>query len=144
MIEFFVPGNPVAQGSKKAFFIKSLGRAVMTEACSKLKPWRSLVSMKAEQAMGHNNPFTCPVAVVVTFSFNRPKGHFGTGKKARTLKADSPVFKTSKPDVDKLLRGMLDAMTGIVYSDDSLVAHIEGSKVYSHECPGAFVSIKKI
>lgn len=130
MIQFTVPGEAVPQGSKKAFFVKALGRAAMTESSAKLKPWRSLVSLKAQDTMNGQPPLDCPVMVLAVFEFPRPRGHFGTGKNETILKASAPSWKTSKPDVDKLLRGILDALTGICFRDDSVVVEVRATKKY--------------
>lgn len=44
------------------------------------------------------------------------------------------------PTFDKLLRGLLDALTGIAYKDDSQVIDISAEKVYS-KCDGADIEI---
>lgn len=49
---------------------------------------------------------------------------------------------TKKPDIDKLLRALLDAMTGIVWADDSQVAFVVVNKVYAwNDRPGVHVVI---
>lgn len=141
-IEFFAPGDPMPQGSKRAFYVAKLGRAVMTESCAKLKPWRAVVSLAAQNAMQGKAPVPDPVSVSVNFFFSRPKSHFGTGKNAHEVKVFAPKFKNSKPDVDKLLRGILDALTGIVFIDDSCVVVVTGRKEYSSGSPGAAITVK--
>lgn len=144
MIEFFVPGECAPQGSKRGFFVKALNRVVLAESSAKLKPWRSLVSTKAEQAMGQMPPQTCPVRASVTFWFSRPKSHFGSGKNKDRLKDGVPQHKASKPDVDKLIRSVLDAMTGIVFQDDSCVVQVFAQKKYTVSAPGATIVIERI
>jgi Holliday junction resolvase RusA-like endonuclease len=38
------------------------------------------------------------------------------------------ISKTTKPDVDKLLRALLDSMTGVVFVDDSQVTKCQVEK----------------
>jgi Holliday junction resolvase RusA-like endonuclease len=57
--------------------------------------------------------------VIVGFYFAKPK----STKKSVTS-------KTTKPDVDKLLRAALDGMTGIIYEDDSQVTDAKVGKFY--------------
>ena len=130
-IEFFVPGEPKPQGSKDQF-----GR----ESCKLLPAWRSLVSLAAKQAMNGKAPTLSPVSVVLSFSFSRPKSHYGTGSKAMVLKGDAPQEKISKPDLDKLQRAVFDGMTGIVFKDDSQVWSVIATKDYAYE-PGVAVSV---
>lgn len=54
----------------------------------------------------------------VTFYFQRPQSN----KKG--------THKTTKPDIDKLIRSVLDGMTSIVYHDDSQVTAVSAEKVF--------------
>ena len=58
------------------------------------------------------------VSVQCVFSFDKPK----SAKKATT--------KTTKPDVDKLARSILDALTGICFEDDSQVISLLVQKAF--------------
>ena len=42
----------------------------------------------------------------------------------------SILQKTTRPDVDKLIRAVLDALTGIVYADDSQVTAVSAAKLF--------------
>lgn len=49
---------------------------------------------------------------------------------------------TKQPDVDKLLRALMDALTGIVWVDDSQVSFVAVNKSYAwNGKPGAFVVV---
>ena len=136
-IRFEVPGVPVPQGSKTVFN----GRAVDANA-KKLKPWRRAVCAAAASAAG-DRVLEGPVVVTAKFVLPRPKGHFGTGRNAGTLRASSPRFPGVKPDLDKLLRALLDGVTDSgAWTDDSLVVGVHASKVYAdHEQPGVQVMV---
>jgi len=45
-------------------------------------------------------------------------------------KPSHPVYKAQKPDVDKLVRSILDSLTGVVYTDDSQVVIVTAYKKY--------------
>lgn len=138
MMQFFVPGVPVAQGSKR-----HVGRGIMVEQLKNLGPWRDSVINAAHNAPEQEVFFT-EVAVEILFVFPRPKNHFGTGRNAEILKASAPKWKASSPDIDKLCRAVLDAVTmaGIL-RDDALVAALTATKSYG-EIPGAAVSIRPL
>lgn len=140
MISFTVQGQPVAQGSKRAFVIK--GRAVMTEASKHLKPWRTQIAAAAREQMGDAAPVHDPVHVTLHFTFPRPKSHYGTGKNAGVLKPGSVYWHATKPDADKLARAILDALTGVVYRDDSQVCLLTAGKSYG-ESPSARVEVRR-
>lgn len=143
MISFFVPGVPIPKGSAKAFYVKALGRAVVTQDNGdKQKPWASMIAVVAQEHFA--KPIEGPVMISVAFKMPRLKGHFGSGKNAGVVKSTAPVYHTSKPDLDKLLRCIKDALTGIAWKDDSqvsVVAHL--SKKYG-DAPGAFIRIDGI
>ena len=88
------------------------------------------MSMAAKEAIQGFGPTRDAVRVYVSFVFASPNGHFGTGRNAGVLKSSAPTNKVTRPDVDKLLRAVLDAITGIVFMDDSQVVKAEASKVF--------------
>ena len=138
-IEFFALGLPVAQGSKKV--VPTMAGPRSREANEKkLKPWRNDVRSAAHEAMQGESPLLGPVQVRMTFVFPRPKSHYGTGKNAGVLKTRAPLHRTSAPDLDKLIRAVGDAMTGVVLRDDAQICSIEAHKV-NGEIPGVWVSL---
>jgi len=63
-------------------------------------------------------PLTCGIQVVLELYFPRPKSHFNS---KGLLKENAPVYKTSKPDIDNLIKFVLDALNHIYYKDDGQV-----------------------
>ena len=140
MVSFFVPGIPVPKGSARAFYIKKLNRTVVTQTnADKQKPWASLISLKAEEA--HVILDSGPVSVKIAFYFPRPKSHYGTGRNAGLLKDSAPRNHVSKPDLDKLVRCVLDALTSVAYYDDSQVVEVRARKEFGVH-PGAEIEVK--
>lgn len=132
---FNVYGDPVPQGSTRAFIPKGWTRPIITAANKKTKPWRQEIAGAALSAMekdlldcaGKNVPFR----LAVTFRFQKPKSVKKT-----------VLEKVTKPDTDKLIRSVLDALTGIVWTDDSQVVEILARKQFGR--PGAEISIEEI
>jgi Holliday junction resolvase RusA-like endonuclease len=81
-----------------------------------------------------------PLGLAVVFNITRPKGHFGTGRNAGALKDSAPYWPTVKPDATKLLRGLEDALTGVVWRDDAQVVEQAVTKRYA-EREGARVVV---
>ena len=129
-VEFTVYGQPVPQGSKKA-----IGRNVIEIADARLRSWRHDVASAAYAEMGDTKPFLRPVAIQLHFHFDRPRGHYGTGRNAERLKPSAPAVPGVKPDLDKLIRSVLDAITGIVIRDDCLVVSLVSGKFYAQGRP---------
>lgn len=128
--DFFVAGIPVPKGSAKSFWNKNASKIVtMQDNREKQRPWASAVSYAAQQA--GCRPAAGPIRVVLCFTFPRPKNHYGTGKNKEALKAAAPAEHMTKPDLDKLVRCVLDALTGIAYHDDNQVITINARKSYA-------------
>lgn len=134
-MDFFCPGIPVAQGSKR-----HVGGGVMVEQLKNLKPWREALIAAAQEASS-KEVFHGPVRVSVVFRFPRLKGHFRTGAHAGELKQNAPRFKESAPDLDKLVRALGDSlkMAGVL-RDDALIVSLAAAKIYDDR-PGARVVI---
>jgi Holliday junction resolvase RusA-like endonuclease len=117
----------------------------MIESSNRLKPWRNDVGREATIAMrGESGMALGPVWVALDFTFDRPKSHFRTGKYASLRRQTAPASHTTKPDLDKLVRAACDALTGIVWQDDSQVHRISASKRYVDSVdgqPGCWVRI---
>ena len=120
MISFSCDGTPVPQGSMKA-----INGHILHSQGSALAVWRSTVALSARFAGA--KPVEGAIGIEITFRVRRPK----------TVKRDYP---TVAPDLDKYIRGVLDALTGIGYQDDSQVIDIKAKKVYS-DTPGADIKI---
>jgi Holliday junction resolvase RusA-like endonuclease len=74
---------------------------------------------------------TGAISLSLTFYMPRPKHHFRTGKYKHKLKAKSPVLHINKPDIDNLIKFVLDCGNGILWKDDSSISQIEAVKIYS-------------
>lgn len=84
-----------------------------------------------------------PIRVEITAYFQRPKGHFKSGKNSSTLKNTAPAWHTSKPDRDNMEKAVLDALTSVgVWRDDSQVCAGEVQKRYADTMPQTHVSIE--
>ena len=127
--EFFVRGVPAPQGSKSFCGLAKNGRAILAESSKKVKPWRADVALAATNGPYFEKPH--PVQVTVMFIMPRPK--------ATPKKAQPPAVK--RPDLDKLVRAVLDALSTVSYDDDSQVVGITASKrlAFDGEPTGAHI-----
>ena len=127
-VEFYSVGDPAPKGS-----MRHVGNGVMVESSKRVKPWRRQVAAAARDAMAGRDMLTGPVAVTLDVYLPRPASHYGTGRNAGRLKPSAPLWPTSRRlgDADKHARAALDALTGIVYTDDSLVVALHVYKHYS-------------
>lgn len=118
-MKFVVYGTPVPQGSMRAFMPKGKhGRPIVTSDNSKLKPWRQEVSLAAIAEHAHMAERHVAVMVTMQFYFARPAS------------AKNRACMVVRPDLDKLVRGVFDALTGILYVDDAQIVEHTARKRY--------------
>lgn len=139
MISFYAPGAPQSKGSAKGFYNQKLGRVIITNDNTRAKPWAAVVTLLAREAMAGRAPIEGPVRVQLGFCFQRPKAHFTR----RGLRPDAPSLVSKKPDVDKVTRTVLDAITmAAVWGDDAQVAELIVEKRYADQ-PGVRVLVER-
>lgn len=142
MIEFFVAGTPVTQGSKTA--IVRGGRPILVEkhtdkARGGFVAWRHAVASEARRAAGGDEdqdtgddwPQPGPVIVTLSFGLQMPAS---APKRRRVW----PIGARSG-DVDKLARACLDAITGVLIGDDAQVVGLSVTKAYGR--PGVRIQM---
>lgn len=134
-LAFTVFGVAQPKGSAKAFVPKGWTRAVVTSDNAKNKGWQQLVAESASRAIGAEPRalHTGPVHLDVTFYLPRPKS---------LPKRVTDHLK--KPDLDKLVRSVKDALTKVVWQDDSQVVTLTAAKTYAgvDAMPRAEVRVK--
>lgn len=150
VITFTVRGTPAPQGSKRAFRNRHSGRIALVESSRRVAPWRSdvrdaaVATIAAHPEHGRHSaiPFHGPVAVDLAFRLPRPKGHYGSGRNARVLRPSAPLAPAGKPDLDKLVRAVFDALSGLVWADDAQVVALYTEKLYADEGFPAGVEVR--
>lgn len=128
-IMFQVHGLPAPQGSTRAFVVK--GKPIITSTAKGLSAWRRLVADVA-QDFAPEQPWQGPVGIDLHFGLPKPK----SAPKTRR------VWPDKRPDLDKLTRAVLDALTYVVFADDSQVVEIRATKDYG--APGVAVEVHRI
>lgn len=115
-IEIEVIGSPVPQGSLVGN-PRFGGLRYTNDAL--LKEWRSKVIVALADEMPDDWDQNAPLFVSAQFRFVRPKGHFGK----KGLRPSAPDYKATKPDLDKLTRGIGDSIeqSGIARNDSQIV-----------------------
>jgi Holliday junction resolvase RusA-like endonuclease len=122
---FFVAGIPVPKGSMKSFpFRRKNGQLGVstTNANPKTADWQQRIATQA-QAL---NQVCWGGPVEIELSFHLPKPKYLSKKKYQ----GAVIRHTTKPDLDKLIRAAFDALTGILFRDDSQVCRIVATKKY--------------
>jgi crossover junction endodeoxyribonuclease RusA len=128
--------TPAPQGSKR-----HVGKGRMIESSAKVKPWREAVR---SEALATGLAISAePIYLHLLFRFRRPQGHRNAKGE---LKASAPKTVVTRPDLDKLCRSTLDALTGTLFHDDAQVAFLVASKEYclTGELEGCQIEIREI
>jgi len=114
-VRFVVDGKPTSQGSMTAVYNRRLGVArVRHVAAPALSLWRGQCREAAKMAGAEI--WEGPIGVNISFGIAAPINQ----------KHGYP----KRPDLDKLVRGVLDALTGVCYRDDSQVVTLTAQKVW--------------
>ena len=135
-IDFFVAGIPKAQPRVKAF-VRGGHAGVYTPDSA--ESWKQAVRKEAtenapESLVAH------PIRVELDFFLPRPKADY---KRDGSLKADRAIWHTSKPDLDNLIKAVMDAITDTerIWLDDSQICTVSATKSYALNASGCSVRI---
>lgn len=132
-VEFFVQGVPRPQGSKD-----HVGGGRLVESSKGLTEWRWRVGLAANQIRRGTPLYAGAVRATLAFVMPRPKA----------LDRDAPTPPMIRPpDVDKLVRAVLDGLTGTLIVDDSLVTDLGNThKRYAEpaEPPGVRITVEAL
>ena len=121
------PMNPATKGSGRALVFG--GRAVVFNDNPKNKAWAERVAWIAKANKPKNAPWSGPVELHVLFRM----------RKLKSMPKDRPL-PIVKPDLDKMIRSIKDALTGILYQDDAQIVSLHARKVYGDE-PGVDIEL---
>lgn len=131
-VRFTIPGAPV--GKERPRFYN--GHAVTPK---KTKHYEALVAqMYKAQANGKCWMEGEPLEVFIRAYYPIPKSY--TKKRIAGIKAYEEL-PTKKPDVDNLVKAILDSLNQVAWYDDTQVVSITADKFYAEEMPYVFVSI---
>jgi Holliday junction resolvase RusA-like endonuclease len=118
---FEVPGAAVPQGSLKYLGQRKTASGksipILVADNPALKAWRDDVGTMANGA--HIEPAGKGQPIEIEVIFRRPRAASNHG-----------TYPVMPPDLDKLVRAVLDALKGIAYVDDGQVCRIVASKEY--------------
>lgn len=109
-MKFRVEGKPIPQGSMKV-----INGHVLHAQGSALIYWRSAIAIECKKVIP--NPYRGAVEVIMDFELEKPK-------------SVNRTYPTKYPDLDKLIRAVLDGVTGAGVVDDGQVVNIRATKRY--------------
>lgn len=128
---FTVAGMPATKGSTRAFQGRR-GRVYVVPDNPRTHSWQRAVGWAATVAGAV--PLAGAVRVAIVFELARP-----TSPRRQAGRAVGAPCLT-KPDLDKLIRAILDGLTTVCYADDSQVTEIHARKIYG-DTPCAVITV---
>ncbi|OWR16593.1 RusA family crossover junction endodeoxyribonuclease [Brevundimonas diminuta] len=133
-LAFTIPGDPRGKGRPRATTIGGHAR-MFTD--SKTASYENLVKLAASRALGGRAPLDCPLTVVVTVRMT-PAASSSRKKRASMLAGE--MAPTKLPDLDNVVKAVLDGCNKVAFRDDALVVSLIARKRYA-EVPGVDVEI---
>lgn len=136
-VMFDVLGVPAPQGSKRAVPTKAGVRLI--EQSSRLGDWRSTIAAVAfAERAKLGRTLDGPLYLHARFRFPMPKS------RPKAARERGEIYKTTAPDLDKLVRALGDALTqsGLI-ADDARLCVIDAAKVETTEWTGAHVYLQE-
>lgn len=117
-----IPGEPISWKRARVVRLRS-GRTLLTTASSD-RDYRAYVRRLAEQVVGAEGELCGPVSCEIVASW---------GEGARTVvtlsELPSGLWHVDKPDADNVVKGILDALSGVAFRDDAQVVDLRAVKV---------------
>ena len=136
MIEIIVLGEPVAQARAKFTTVNGYARAYDPARSRHYKEYiRLAAAAKAPEKL-----LSGPIDLEVRIYRPIPKSF---GKRKSEAAERGLIRPTTKPDNDNYIKGIKDALKGIIWHDDSQVVDEKTSKYYSKK-PRVEIKIKEI
>ncbi len=125
-IQFIVRGNPQPQLRHR-----SRKNSIHTYDPSKKKKAEFLLKARTDWSMPY--PFIEPLTMKLVFYCEYLSLHHVGGNKNKPLKSPVPQHHIKTPDIDNLIKFVLDALNGYYYDDDKQIWKIEAEKRYGEK-----------
>ena len=123
-IDFEVPGIPVAKARARTVFNKATGR-VHSFTPEKTASYENLVKYAFVSKAKDYKLWDGPITLRVNCVFPMPKSV------SKQVKLKQIREKTTRPDLDNILKCVKDALNGVAWKDDGQVWSVYASKVES-------------
>jgi Holliday junction resolvase RusA-like endonuclease len=134
VIAFTIPGAPRGKGRPRASRFAG-GVRLYTDA--KTASYEGLIAYAAQQALSGQAPLSGPLTVSVLVRLAPP---VSASKKLRSAMLAGEAWPTKKPDLDNIVKAVLDGCDGVAFGDDAQVCWINAGKIYA-EAAGVDVTI---
>lgn len=134
-MDFIVDGKP--QGKQRPRFSR-ISKTVYTP--TKTAKYEKQIAKAYTESGGKCIPADCYVSVSVSAFFPIPKSY---SKKKREDCLERILRPDKKPDMDNILKVVLDALNKVAYEDDKQVVELIGRKYYTESDGFLWISVSE-
>tara|TARA_Y100000310_G_C20401695_1_gene677713 strand:+ start:359 stop:769 length:411 start_codon:yes stop_codon:yes gene_type:complete len=126
MISFTIPGKPKPLKRHRS---TKFGHMYDPSSKDKKQIWLQIAKFKPR------TPLAGDIMVKLIFHMPRPLNHYRAGKYKHLLKDNMPENHSIKPDLDNLVKLILDTISGKdrIICDDSQICMLQAEKLYDEE-----------
>jgi len=125
IFEFYILTAPKPKGRPR---FARRGNFVSTYSDPKTKAYEQMLKTALSEKWDQLAlPKDIPLKVEIVFYMQAPKKR-------------TSFYPTNRPDLDNLLKSILDAMNGVIFEDDSSIVSLDASKRFSDSEP--FIELK--
>lgn len=135
-MDFIVDGRP--QGKQRPRFSR-ISKTVYTP--NKTAKYEKQIAKAYAEFGGKCIPADCYVSVIVSAFFPVPKSY---SKKKRQACIDGDIRPDKKPDMDNILKVVLDGLNSVAYEDDKQVVELIGRKYYTESDGYLWISVSEV
>lgn len=122
-IEFVVPGQP--HGKARPRFARGRVHSDPVSAA-----YEQSVGYSARYAMGPAKPLEGPLSLQIDAVATPPASW---SKKRRERAASGFEYPTTRPDIDNIVKAILDGCNGVAFLDDKQVVEVSAAKRYGYQ-----------
>ncbi len=112
--KIIIPGIPVPKARPK---VACTGKHAIIYTPAKTREYEKVVESNAAKQIPAITANNCPIRMKLVFCLKRPKGR-------------NSGYPSKKPDIDNLIKSVMDGLKGVCYNDDSQVVAVDAVKVY--------------
>lgn len=110
------------QGSKTSFKHARTGKVITKESSKGLRSWRNDVANAAIAAYGEGRSLMTGPILMRTVIYRAPTQGLTLKDGSLSAKGKREPVPITRPDLLKQMRGIEDALTGVIYKDDSQIS----------------------
>ena len=136
-IDFTVPGQPRGKGRPR---FARRGNFVATYTDAKTASYEDQIRFYALQAMGSSEPLKTALEAFIYVRLPVPQSYSKKRTEACLSGLERPC---KKPDLDNIIKAMMDGMNEVIYDDDVQIVSITATKLYAAKAE-VYILIKEI